>query len=141
CLMRRKFFLLCLLSLLSACNDSVPPQEPDDGFSDEQPDTGAAAASPAPGRPADYVGSRECAGCHQGEYERWQGSHHDLAMQEVSDETVLGDFNEAGFVYFGTESLFYRDGERFMVRTDGPDGQLQDFEITYTFGVAPLQQY
>ena len=28
-----------------------------------------------------------------------------------------------------------------MVRTDGPDGALHDYEVTYTFGVAPLQQY
>ncbi len=28
-----------------------------------------------------------------------------------------------------------------MVRTDGPDGQLHDYEVKYTFGVDPLQQY
>ena len=28
-----------------------------------------------------------------------------------------------------------------MVRTDGPDGKLHDYEIKYTFGVMPLQQY
>jgi hypothetical protein len=28
-----------------------------------------------------------------------------------------------------------------MVRTDGPDGALHDYEIAYTFGVYPLQQY
>jgi tetratricopeptide (TPR) repeat protein len=28
-----------------------------------------------------------------------------------------------------------------MVRTDGPDGKPADFEIKYTFGVRPLQQY
>ena len=28
-----------------------------------------------------------------------------------------------------------------MVRTDGPDGTLHDYEITHTFGVDPLQQY
>ncbi len=28
-----------------------------------------------------------------------------------------------------------------MVRTDGPDGKLADYEIAYTFGVFPLQQY
>ena len=27
------------------------------------------------------------------------------------------------------------------MRTDGPDGKLQDYEIAYTFGVYPLQQY
>ena len=28
-----------------------------------------------------------------------------------------------------------------MVRTDGADGKLHDYEIAYTFGVYPLQQY
>jgi len=28
-----------------------------------------------------------------------------------------------------------------MVRTEGPDGAPHDYEIAYTFGVAPLQQY
>lgn len=27
------------------------------------------------------------------------------------------------------------------MRTDGADGTLQDFEVKYTFGVSPLQQY
>ena len=37
-------------------------------------------------------------------------------------------------------SFSTRDG-KFYVRTDGPDGKLAEFEISYTFGVAPLQQY
>ena len=36
--------------------------------------------------------------------------------------------------------FFTRDG-KYFVRTDGPDGKLADFEIKYTFGVYPLQQY
>lgn len=34
-----------------------------------------------------------------------------------------------------------RDGEKFIARTDGPDGALNDYPIAYTFGVYPLQQY
>jgi predicted CXXCH cytochrome family protein len=30
---------------------------------------------------------------------------------------------------------------KFFVNTDGPDGKLRDYEIKYTFGVYPLQQY
>jgi predicted CXXCH cytochrome family protein len=62
-------------------------------------------------------------------------------MQEASGETVPGDFDDARFTQFGVESRFYRDGDRFMVRTDGPDGKMQDYPIKYTFGVHPLQQY
>jgi Flp pilus assembly protein TadD len=90
---------------------------------------------------ATYVGSASCAACHAVQYEQWQGSHHDLAMQEATPESVLGDFDNAEFTYYDVTSSFYRDGERFMVRTDGPDGSLQDYPVRYTFGVTPLQQY
>ena len=62
-------------------------------------------------------------------------------MQPATDETVLGNFDETSFTYFGTESRFFRRDGRFFVHTDGPDGKPADFEILYTFGVTPLQQY
>ncbi len=89
----------------------------------------------------DYIGSENCAVCHQDEYDNWRGSHHDLAMQPASPTTVLGDFDNAEFKNFGVTSSFFRDDDKFMVRTDGADGSLQAFEISYTFGVYPLQQY
>jgi hypothetical protein len=62
-------------------------------------------------------------------------------MQEATEATVLGDFDDATFEHFGTVSRFYQMGDAFMVRTDGPDGELQDYPIRYTFGVFSLQQY
>ena len=101
-----------------------------------------AAAGPAAARPAaQYVGSAACAGCHPKAYEAWKGSHHDLAMAEAGEATVLGDFGGAKFAYAGVTSTFFRRDGRYFVRTDGPDGRLADFEIRYTFGVVPLQQY
>lgn len=88
-----------------------------------------------------YVGSRACAGCHEAETRAWTGSHHELAMQEASVASVLGGFDGASLDYYGVASTFFRRGEKFMVRTDGPAGELADFEIKYTFGVFPLQQY
>ncbi|MDO8940648.1 MAG: tetratricopeptide repeat protein [Methylicorpusculum sp.] len=94
-----------------------------------------------PATPANHVGATECQQCHQAEFDAWQGSHHAMAMQEANERTVLGDFNNSTFNYYGIESTFFkRDGE-FMVRTDGPDGKLTDYPIKYTFGVMPLQQY
>jgi predicted CXXCH cytochrome family protein len=62
-------------------------------------------------------------------------------MQHASESTVLGDFNNTSFDYYGVRSRFFRDGAKFLVETDGPDGKLATFEIKYTFGVDPLQQY
>lgn len=91
--------------------------------------------------PPHYVGRDQCTGCHTEETARWSGSHHDLAMQEATEATVLGDFDDASFEQFGVVSRFYREDSAFMVRTDGPDGELRDYPIRYTFGVYPLQQY
>jgi predicted CXXCH cytochrome family protein len=62
-------------------------------------------------------------------------------MQVATPETVLGDFDDAVFVHRGVTSTFYRQEDRFFVRTEGPDGELLDYSIDYAFGVEPLQQY
>ena len=88
-----------------------------------------------------FVGSAACRDCHKVEYDRWKDSHHDRAMDMASQATVLGDFNDIEFENAGVISRFYRREGRFFVHTQGPGGAMGDFEITHTFGVAPLQQY
>jgi len=90
---------------------------------------------------AHFVGRQTCAECHQTESKLWKGSHHDLAMDLATDDTVLGDFSDVMVEHHGVESKMFRDGDRYMVNTEGPDGKLTDFEIKYVFGVTPLQQY
>ena len=91
--------------------------------------------------PAKFVGGQVCSGCHAAETESWQGSHHALAMQKATQATVLGDFANARFEHLGVVTTFSRSADKFMVNTEGPDGALHDYEIAYTFGVYPLQQY
>jgi tetratricopeptide (TPR) repeat protein len=88
-----------------------------------------------------FVGLAACAECHEGEVEAWAGSHHDLAMQEVSEETVLGDFGDAVFTYFGETYRFFRRGADYLVEVVGPDGVPNEYEIAYAFGFDPLQQF
>lgn len=88
-----------------------------------------------------YVGGQHCRDCHSEAFNHWQGSHHDLAMQEATVATVLGDFDQARFTYHGVTTEFYRKDDQFWIHTDGPDGQLSDFAVRYVFGVYPLQQY
>ncbi|HRD50712.1 MAG: tetratricopeptide repeat protein [Candidatus Competibacter sp.] len=101
------------------------------------------SANPPPATQAGggYVGAQTCAQCHQAEHQRWQSSQHAQAMQPATEQTVLGDFKGASFAYAGVTSTFFRRDGKFMARTDGPDGTLQDYAIAYTFGVYPLQQY
>lgn len=89
-----------------------------------------------------FVGGETCIECHKIEYDLWKLSDHDLAMTVASDETVLGNFDEALFIsHKGDTSGFNRRNGKFYVSTLGPGGLFGEFEITHTFGWWPLQQY
>jgi len=62
-------------------------------------------------------------------------------MQVADRETVLGNFDNATFTHFGVTSSFFEWEGKYFVRTEGPDGDLHEYEVAYTFGVRPLQQY
>jgi predicted CXXCH cytochrome family protein len=101
---------------------------------------GCATQPQAPAEPR-YVTSAACASCHPSQYAAWSGSDHERAMQMATDSTVLGDFADASFAQFGVTTRFFRRNDGFFVNTEGPDSALADFEVRYTFGVRPLQQY
>jgi len=89
----------------------------------------------------EFVGKETCRDCHRNEYEKWQNSFHDRAMDIADNTTVLGDFDDATFISNNVTTRFFKKQEAFFVNTIGPDGAYQDFQITHTFGVFPLQQY
>jgi predicted CXXCH cytochrome family protein len=62
-------------------------------------------------------------------------------MEPATAQTVRGNFDQARVTHKGVTSTFFRRDGKFVVRTDGPDGKLAEFEIAYTFGADPLQQY
>ena len=107
----------------------------------QRADQPAQAPKAAPAAPPSFVGSAKCAGCHTKEAEAYRGSDHARAMQPATDQTVLGNFDQARVTHRGGTSTFFRRDGKFFVRTDGPDGKPGEFEIAYTFGVDPLQQY
>jgi tetratricopeptide (TPR) repeat protein len=61
-------------------------------------------------------------------------------MQAANDATLLGDFAGAVFEEHGVATTFTRRGGRPVVRTEGPDGALHEYDVAYTFGARPLQQ-
>ncbi len=91
--------------------------------------------------PATFVGSEACASCHHAEADLWNTSQHKHAMQHATAKSVLGNFDNTSFEYYGVHSRFFKKDGKFVVETDGPDGNLAAFEVKYTFGVDPLQQY
>lgn len=90
---------------------------------------------------ATFVGRKACARCHEKAAKAWAGSHHDLAMTEATEATVRGDFSGVVFEGDGMRARFFREGGKFLVETGGPDGKPATFEVAYTFGWEPLQQY
>ena len=99
------------------------------------------ATAVTPSTPATFVGSQACAGCHANATTAWTGSQHARAMQVATEQNVLGDFADRRFEHLGSSATFSKRDGKFFVRTEGPDGKPADFEIKYTFGVEPLQQY
>ena len=95
------------------------------------------AAVPA----AHFVGSQACAACHPAEQAAWSSSHHRHAMERADASSVLGDFSDVTFRYFGRETRFSRRGSTFVVTTENQQGKPETFEVAYTLGYAPLQQY
>ena len=88
-----------------------------------------------------YLGSESCALCHQKEFQDWQNSHHDLAMQVATAATLLADFKGETFTNQGVTSTFFQKEGNYYVNTEGPDGKNHDYQIKYVFGTYPLQQY
>ncbi len=88
-----------------------------------------------------FVGRDRCAECHEQEAEAWRGSDHDNAMAPADSASVRGDFSGVEFEHRGIASRFYMRDGRYFVYTEGPGGEMSEFEIAYTFGWEPLQQY
>ncbi len=88
-----------------------------------------------------YLGTAVCADCHDDEHAAWLGSHHDWALKEAADETVLADFDGSRFQQQGEDWRFLRRGDAFIAQSRDDSGTWQDHKVLYAVGVAPLQQY
>lgn len=91
----------------------------------------------------EFAGTKVCGECHLEQYRKWQGSDHDRAMAPATPETVLGDFGDARFTdpYTGKMSRFTTRGGKYFIETEDVAGEQTVFEVAYTFGFTPLQQY
>ena len=92
-------------------------------------------------RTATYTGSETCFECHEAATALWRDSDHAMAMAHATPETVVGDFSDRTLTHFDVTSRMFRDSERFCIETDDADGGMRTFEIRYTLGRRPLQQY
>ena len=84
---------------------------------------------------AEHVGRQACIDCHKKQYDLYIDSDHDMAMDVATEETVLGNFENAVFDQSGIRSRFYKKDGRFFVHTEGPEEELKDYEVKYVFGI------
>ena len=130
--MKKRLLFLCGLScffILLACNG-----EKKKDYSNIDAKKGQEAAQA-------YVGDQNCVYCHKEQNGLWMGSHHQLAMQEANASTVLGDFTQKNLVLDGVTYDFEQKVDSFSVRIQEVDGSVKEYQITYCFGLEPLQQY
>ena len=90
---------------------------------------------------SEFVGAKACQSCHQKEYSQWQGSHHDMSMKHADENSVLGNFNNTEFISNKEINRFYKKASQYWVNIKGADGKFHDYQIKFTFGYEPLQQY
>lgn len=88
-----------------------------------------------------FVGDQSCKSCHASQYKDWLSSDHFKAMQPANDSTVEGDFNNTSYTADGVTSRFFKKGDKYFINTQGDDNKYHDYEVKYTFGYNPLQQY
>lgn len=88
-----------------------------------------------------FIGNESCVGCHKNEVKDWSVSNHAKAMMEATEENVLANFDNAELKRNGQTHKMFKRGNAFFVLTDGPNGTLEEFEVKYTFGYHPIQQF
>jgi predicted CXXCH cytochrome family protein len=105
--------------------------------------------APAPGYPpaasssaSDYVGSRECARCHQDTYAEWERSLHVRMTKPVADATIVGDFSEGTrFSDHGRTFEFGRSDGKPVMKIAFGDAKPETFPVDYTLGHKRYQGY
>ena len=88
-----------------------------------------------------FVGAERCGGCHAAEMRAWSSSDHANAMRPANATSVAGDFESGTYSYANTLTSFRRTATGYEVTTDGADGGLATYPVTFTFGARPLEQY
>jgi tetratricopeptide (TPR) repeat protein len=94
-----------------------------------------------PNSPGHYVGSEQCQSCHVAEQQDWLQSDHHKAMMSMGSNLVLGNFSAAPLKHHQQQTRFSRENGKYKIQTDQNTPLAVNLDLTYTFGIFPLQQY
>jgi predicted CXXCH cytochrome family protein len=135
---RRLLSSIWLLLLLAACGEDEATLARREATGIDAPAASPTAVETGADR---FVGSEVCIGCHADEGARWQGSHHDRAMEEATPESVAGRFDGSILRHSGQLWRFLTSGDEFVVELEESGKATRRLTVAYTFGFDPLQQY
>ncbi len=128
-----------LTLLVTACGQEPPP--PPATAPGSGPSNGSAAAALPPARVPHYVGSAECARCHEAEHESWRASHHALAERPLDPALDAEAFRQERVVEQGAvTSVALTTDEGPALELETADGERRRFLAERVFGVSPLRQ-
>ena len=83
---------------------------------------------------------QNCVSCHQQALSAWGKSDHAKAMAVADKESVLGDFSGAQVSHYSQHATFFKkDASYWITLIEG--AKPQNYQVKYTFGHYPLQQY
>lgn len=89
-----------------------------------------------------YIPSENCLSCHADHFASWRRTHHSRMTQNISPETVQGDFEKNNtFEYLGVKAKMDRRGKDFFMTFWYPDGKAEIFRIERTVGSRRIEQY
>jgi predicted CXXCH cytochrome family protein len=138
CLDMIRYALFVALSLLIIGCDKQPLQAVAVSSNAGKP---ATQTSNTTNTPAQYVGSEQCQTCHVSEQQDWLQSDHHKAMMNMDSNHVLGNFSAQPLKHHQQQTRFSSHNGEYKIETDQSTLFPANLELTYTFGVFPLQQY
>ena len=136
-------WLVCLVAVLGCkSRDHAAPPAPSPTTIAAPADAAAPRvaidAQPAP-PPVAYIGSENCADCHDKEYKAWQKSWHARALAVAEPKSIVGNFDDAHFAGTSSEAWMTREGQARRCARTVPTATLADFPVDYVIGGKRMQ--
>ncbi|MDO6710678.1 ammonia-forming cytochrome c nitrite reductase subunit c552 [Aliiglaciecola sp. 2_MG-2023] len=86
------------------------------------------------------INATDCVSCHQQAVSDWNQSDHAKAMAIANKHSVLGDFSGVEAEHYSQNAKFYTKNDTYRIRFT-ENASTNDYEVKFTFGHYPLQQY
>jgi hypothetical protein len=119
--MKRPLLALTVVILAAACNRVK-----------EQP------VAELPSRDA-FAGSAACRECHEQNFDAWTHDWHARALSKATPEAIAGKFENAHFRGASSEAWMSHEGDRYVMRTHGREGDVRDYDVQWLIGGKRMQ--